>query len=157
MFTIARIIAMVHLAQPFLNQEMRVDLRRAKESSERYVGAARSPQAPPPSQLPSLLRRLNDEECLEIVEGYEAGASQLQLAVRFGVHRTTIMRLLEREEVRARRKVRKLTAVQVDEIAQLYRSGLTLAKIAAEFSVGPSTVRRELVKAGVTLRHRGRS
>lgn len=145
----------MHLAQPFLNQEIREGIRRALQSSERYTTAARNePSRPEPP--PSLLRHLNDEECLEIVEAYEAGASQLQLAVRFRVHRTTIMRLLEREEVRTRRKVRKLTAVQVEKAVQLYRSGLTLAQIAANFMVGPSTVRRELVKAGVSLRPRGR-
>lgn len=72
------------------------------------------------------------------------------------MHRTTIMRLPEREEVRARRKIRKLTDDQVREAAPLYESGMSLVQVAVQLGVGSSAVRRELVKAGVGLRSRGR-
>jgi transposase-like protein len=92
--------------------------------------------------------RLTQAEANELAARYNDGSTICELAGLYGIHRTTVMALLERYDVSRRPSGRKLTDADVAEAARLYASGLSLAKVAARFGVHARTVREELVKAG---------
>ena len=100
-------------------------------------------------------RRLTETDLDDLVAVYQAGSTIDEIAERFGLHRTTVMELLERRGV-PRRTPRKLSDRSVAEAARRYDSGETLAEIADRLGVAPSTLTRELRLAGVPIRPRGR-
>jgi hypothetical protein len=97
-------------------------------------------------------RRLNADEVVELVEAYEEGATQQELAARFGIHRTTVAAELDRHGFTNRRA--SLAPEQVTEAIDLYTHGWSLAKIGNHFSLYPSSIYYWLKKRGVTLRPR---
>lgn len=98
------------------------------------------------------VRRLDAAARQLVVERYELGESQVELAAAFGVHRDTIVRCLEAVEVDRRRP--GLTEGEVTRAAELYREGLSLADVGADLGRAPSSVRASLLRAGVELRGR---
>lgn len=54
------------------------------------------------------IRRLSEDEIATLIQEYEAEATQKELAVKWGIGRTTIIALFEQRVVRTRRTVRKL-------------------------------------------------
>jgi hypothetical protein len=99
-------------------------------------------------------RRLPPEEVEELVACYLAGATALALAGKHSIHRTTVLGLLERQQVPRRGRV--LTPDHIERAVTLYASGLSCASIGKELIVNPETVRQALLKAGVAMRRPGR-
>ncbi len=99
-------------------------------------------------------RRLTELEILDLVAMYEDGASVPDVVTRFGIHRTTVLRTLERHGVPRRPEIRKLGDDQRAEAAELYASGLSTVKVGAIFSVDAETIRKAFIRAGVQLRPR---
>lgn len=101
-------------------------------------------------------RKLSPAEVGELVVAYEAGASQAELAERFGVHEQTVRAHLRRQGVRIRPQW-KLTELQEDEVVRLYvEESWTLAELAAQFKLGRTTMRRVLMRRGVERRPQAR-
>lgn len=96
-------------------------------------------------------RRLDAEEVGALVSAYEAGGSVKGLAREFGVHHTTVRRLLDRAGV-VRRKVVPLTEAELSSAVRLYDEGLTIAQVGDRFGRKYQTMRRELLGAGVVMR-----
>lgn len=86
-----------------------------------------------------------------MVSAYEAGGTVKGLAREFGVHHTTVRRLLDRAGV-VRRKVVPLTEAELTLAAKLYDEGLTIAQVGERFGRKYQTMRRELLRAGVVMR-----
>lgn len=105
-----------------------------------------------PHQSRQFQRRLSVEEIAELVEAYEQGATQQELAVCFGIHRTTVASHLDAHGFANRRG--GMTAEQVTEAMQLYADGWSLARIGKRYRAYPSSVWYWLRKNGVTLRPR---
>ena len=93
-------------------------------------------------------------EIRALAELYRSGLSIDVLAIRYRVHRTTVIHHLEAQEVPRRRVVRKLRDDQVTKATELWASGLSLARIAASFDVHEATLTREFRAANVPIRPR---
>ena len=121
-----------------------VDLWREEDKS--------SAQATPslPARRIKRHRRLHPNQIDALVAEYQAGATVLEVAKSYQIHRTTVLALLERAGVS--RRYQRLSAEQTAEAAQLYEAGNSLVVVAARFEVDASTVWRALRQAGVTLR-----
>ena len=101
-------------------------------------------------------RRLGPDEVLEMVGLREAGSEIDALAVRFGVHRTTVMNALQRAGVAGRRAGhRELTPERLVAAGRLYETGVTLAAVGEQFGVDRRYLRRELPKVGFPMRRPG--
>lgn len=105
---------------------------------------------PPPSRTFQRQHRLPAEHVEELVADYASGASIMELAKRYEINRTTVMKHLDRSGVD--RRFRKLSEMDVLEAARLYDSGLSLAAVGKHLGVYPSTIYSALRKAGVQLR-----
>lgn len=101
-------------------------------------------------------RRLKPTEIDELVAMYEAGSSVAVAAESFDVNRETVLLHLERQGIRRRANLSKMTESQVANCARLYLAGGSMAALCEYAEVNPTTMRRELVKAGVRLRPGGR-
>lgn len=101
--------------------------------------------------------RLDAGQVDDLVAGYEAGGTILELADQFGVVRTTVITHLDRRQI-ARRHLAGMSPDQVRQAAGLYQAGSSLASIGEALGFSPGTVRRYLAGAGVATRpRRGRS
>jgi hypothetical protein len=93
------------------------------------------------------------EKVAELVDAYEAGATQQELEVRFGIHKHTVAAHLDRAGITNRRGA--MTPQQVAEAIVLYAQGWSLAKIGNHFGLYPTSIYYWLKKEGVRLRPRG--
>jgi hypothetical protein len=98
--------------------------------------------------------RLGRADIARLIAAYAEGNSVLQLAVRFKVHRTTVLAHLERNGVPRRRMGPKLSDEDAYEAAVLYRDGLSLEVIGRRFLVAPDTIGKALRRVGVQIRPR---
>jgi len=110
---------------------------------------------PVPRRAKQAQRRLREPEVNELVAGYLAGSTAYELASRFGVHRNTVLGILERRGVR--RRYKKLSREQLDLACTLYKGGLSLTKVGDQLGRRAETVRQALMKAGVEIRPRNGS
>lgn len=95
--------------------------------------------------------RLNPDQIRKLVSEYQEGLTVLDLAVRYRIHRTTVLAVLRREKVPPRTGV---IDRNIDEAKQLYELGWSLSKVGQHLGVDAETVRRGLMKAGVVIRQR---
>ena len=98
--------------------------------------------------------RLDPEKIAELVCAYRDGASFAELAQDFGVHRTTVPAVLERNSVQRRPTRPKLNEDDATRAGLLYLSGMSLKSVADELHVDPSTIGASLRRTGVPLRAR---
>lgn len=96
-------------------------------------------------------RMLSADEVAEIAEEYRRGAGVNELARRYGVHRQTVDRHLERAGV-IKRPMTKMTSARVKQAKELYGRGLSTYEIAEKLGVSGSTVWKALKRAGVQMR-----
>jgi hypothetical protein len=75
-----------------------------------------------------------------------------ELAVAFGVHRTSISRILHDLGIPLRDQ--GLRAEDVPAAARLYESGWSLVRLGEKYGCAHTTVRRRLLEHGVTMRAR---
>ena len=108
----------------------------------------------PPDGSRQVQRRLSPEEVEELVAAYLAGSTALTLAGKHSIHRTTVLALLERNQVSRRGRV--LTSDHIERAVSSYASGRSCASIGKKLQVNPETIRQALLKAGVAMRRPGR-
>lgn len=90
------------------------------------------------------------EDATRLVHEYESGATVVQLAKKYGIHRATVRAHLARAGVAPRDRVP--VDPHVDEYLRLYGEGVGMPTIATRFGTTPSKVRTQLVRRGVELR-----
>ena len=99
-------------------------------------------------------RRLSPASIDGLVEAYRAGATINELAVEFGIHRTTVAGHLDRKGVPRRSEATVWDDCALREAAELYATGLSLADVANRFGIDAQTVANRFRRAGVTVRPR---
>ena len=119
------------------------------ECASAQIGLAAEQSRPRPVQ-----KRLHRSEVDELVAAYRAGASVEALAERFGVHQTTAVAHLRRQQVERRAAFTAWDHDDLSAAAAHYASGASLASVAARFGVDPSTVANRFRRAGVAVRPR---
>jgi predicted DNA-binding protein (UPF0251 family) len=120
--------------------------QKANPASARTVRSARQRQ-----------RRLSPDEVLELIRLRETDTEIEVLAEQFGIHRTTVMALLQRSGVPGRRTGHQdLSTVRLAAAGQLYATGATLAAVGEQFGVSRSYLRDALPEAGFAIRPSGR-
>ncbi|WP_157227323.1 hypothetical protein [Nocardia asiatica] len=97
-------------------------------------------------------RKLQPNEVAALVERYRHGASMMELAAEYRLHRNTVEAHLRRAGV-AKRPMVKMTESLVERATRLYvEESWTTARIGKEFGVDASTVAKALKRAGVRMR-----
>jgi DNA-binding NarL/FixJ family response regulator len=109
---------------------------------------------PNPRTEKRVCRRLDPEEVDQLVADYAAGVPISQLTETFNVDQRTVQKRVR--EAGLPRRSERLSQRQVEDAIRLYEAGRSTEFIARELDRGPTTVRRALLRAGVTLRTRGR-
>ena len=99
-------------------------------------------------------RRLSPTDIDDLIEAYRAGATINQLAVQFGIHRTTIAGHLDRHGVPRHSKQTAWDDEILTQASELYATGLSLADVAHHFGIDAQTVANRFRRAGVAVRHR---
>ena len=130
---------------------------RSGEASSNFIEHAFECQEPGSGSSPTVVKvqhRLAAKVVDQLVVDYRAGATVLQLANQYQVHRTTVSAHLERHGVARRANRRKLTDEQIAEGATLYAAGWSTAKVGKRFDVSAETALQTLRKAGVPIRAR---
>jgi lambda repressor-like predicted transcriptional regulator len=105
---------------------------------------------PSPAKTFQTQHRLTDAEQADLINKYQAGSHMLQLAKEFGVHRRTVRELLDRRGIE--RRLRVLTATQIDDAIRFYQQGQSLAEVGRRFGVEHSTIRKHLIARGIARR-----
>lgn len=85
----------------------------------------------------------------DLIERYKAGATQRELASQFGVHRTTVTKILQRHGVEPRRG---LHPDLIDEAVRRYEQGESLATVGRALGADPGTVKARLIERGIAMR-----
>lgn len=137
------------LSNPDLSEalpELLASVRAAEEQSA--VAVARRSYKRVPT--------LSEAQVEDLVATYRAGATVQGLARQFAVHRTTVMAVLDRQQVQRRVQGRVLSGEEIERACQLYHDGLNLRAVGAELGADYRVVRRGLLAAGVRLRRAGR-
>ena len=88
--------------------------------------------------VPRSRRRPTRADCVELVTGYQAGETIRQLADRFGFHRETVSRVLERAGVCRRYHLPR--GVDLDQADDLYAAGLSITEVAEVMGIGRTTL-----------------
>lgn len=126
------------------------DLRSALEH---MVGRPDDDQHVPVKQRPrQKQRRLAHDQIADLLVKYTDGTSVVALAEEYGIHRTTVMEILEREGIPRRPCTRRMTDDDVARAAVQYAAGQSLAVVGEAFGVSPKTVAREFARAGIATR-----
>jgi hypothetical protein len=99
-------------------------------------------------------RRLSPTAIVDLVEAYQAGATISQLAVDFGIHRTTVTGHLDRHGIPRHSEQTAWDDEILTQAADLYATGLSLADVGHRFGVDAQTVASRFRRAGVTVRPR---
>lgn len=99
-------------------------------------------------------RRLSPADIDHLVDAYQAGATISQLAVEFGIHRTTVAGQLDRHGVPRHSEQTAWDDELLKQAAGLYATGLSLADVAERFGIDTQTVANRFRRAGVPVRPR---
>ena len=99
-------------------------------------------------------RRLSPTAADDLVEAYRAGATISQLAVEFGVHRTTVAGHLDRHGVPRHSEQTAWDDEILTRAADLYATGSSLADVADQFGIDAQTVANRFRRADVAARPR---
>jgi hypothetical protein len=122
-----------------------------KNGAERPVGPSISDGYEAVSSLTQPQKRLTEDEVTEMVAGYRAGSTILELASRHDCDRKTVIRYLKLNCVETR--YRRLSPTHIDEAVRLYESGLSLIKVGKKVGADPKTVKARLIERGVEMRN----
>ena len=113
----------------------------------------RPSEAEPEAVIRDVNRRLGSKTIARLVADYRAGTPTTQLTVKYGIGKSTVLRLLEDAGVPMRRQPisDEVTIMAVS----LYEAGKSLAAIAREVGQAKQSIRLALLKAGVEMRPSG--
>ncbi len=104
----------------------------------------------PAARVRQVQHRLTSEQVEQLVHQYESGEDMKQLAVRWGLHRSTVAGHLKRVGVALRRQ--GLSGEQLAEAVRLYGEGWSLQRLGERYGCDPETVRKNLKRSGVCIR-----
>jgi hypothetical protein len=93
------------------------------------------------------LRRLEEQQILELVTQYLHGTTIRDLAEAYSINVTTVHDHLRRQGV-SLRAYRKLEPDQVHDAVDRYRSGASIYALARQFEVSWNTMQTVLIEAG---------
>ncbi|QTI66729.1 hypothetical protein [Gordonia polyisoprenivorans] len=99
------------------------------------------------------LRKLTPHEVESLVSEYQDGATARDLATKYGIHRMTVTRHIQRSGHQTR-PVRSFEEDQLEQLIADYHSGNSANALGRKYGVAGSTVARSLRNAGVDLRRR---
>ena len=99
-------------------------------------------------------RRLSPTDIDDVIAAYQAGATISQLAMEFGVHRTTLAGHLDRHGVPRHSEQTAWDDEILKEAAEQYTGGRSLADVAERFGIDAQTVANRFRLAGVPVRPR---
>ena len=99
-------------------------------------------------------RRLSPSDIDDLVKAYQGGATIRQLAVEFGVHRTTVADHLDSRDVPRHHERTTWDDVMLRQAADLYATGLSLARVADRYDIDAQAVANRLRRAGIPIRSR---
>ncbi len=94
--------------------------------------------------------RLSERQIAALVDGYLAGATVYELAVRFGIHRVTVSAHLHRQGVTMRRQ--GLDGDGVAHAVRLYEDGWSVTRIGDRLGVDATTAWTALKAQGIAIR-----
>jgi AraC-like DNA-binding protein len=94
--------------------------------------------------------RLSKPAVMELVAAYQEGITVADLADRYRISRTTLMKHIVRAG--APRRWRKLSQSDIEQAKHMYASGLSLVQLGEHFGVNRSTVQYAFRKVGFVLR-----
>lgn len=97
--------------------------------------------------------RLSRSRSDEIVEAYRAGERHQEIATRFGVHRSTVTRVLQAAGIGPAGPV--LGERMVGEVEAFYAAGYSVVVTARHFGVSRNTLLAFMDRHGLTRRERG--
>ncbi|MGI8667296.1 MAG: helix-turn-helix domain-containing protein [Jatrophihabitans sp.] len=86
----------------------------------------------------------------QVVADYEAGLSTTALTRKYGLGKSSVMRLLHEAGVAMRKQ--PLSDDQAVEAIRLYEAGVSTSRIASMLGLNQSTVWRTLTARGVAMR-----
>jgi lambda repressor-like predicted transcriptional regulator len=140
-----------------LTRQLSVDFDRLSSLQDRTfrILQATSPIDPPipePRRCRKKQRRFTTDEAKFVADQYLAGTNMNQLAAAYEVHRTTVAKCLNKQQVPLRRF--GFPSASIGEAAMLYRSGWSLIRLGEKFACSDSTVRTALIRHGVKTRPR---
>ena len=98
--------------------------------------------------------RLSPTDLDDLLEAYKAGATINQLAVEFGIHRTTVAGHLDRHGVPRHSELTVWDDDILRDAAEMYATGLSLTDVAHQFGIDAQTVANRFRRAGVAVRAR---
>jgi DNA-directed RNA polymerase specialized sigma24 family protein len=96
---------------------------------------------------------LDPSKINDLAESYKAGIPINDLAARFGIDRSVILKHLKAMDIP--RRYPALDAEQSQEVCRLYQVGLNSTEIGKLFDVSADTVLRALRRNGIPIRERG--
>ena len=99
-------------------------------------------------------RRLSPTDIDDLIAAYQDGATIIQLAADFGVHRTTVGEHLDRHGVPRHSKQVAWDESKLKDAAELYATGLSLADVAKRYEIDAQTVANRFRRAGIPVRPR---
>ena len=103
-----------------------------------------------------MYRRLSPAEQAQLVDQYRGGKSTYKLPRKFGIHRRTVVKHLQRAGIETPDQL-KMTPDVLNQAKQLYANGNSLVTIGQQLGVDATTVHKAFKKAGVRMRDsRGR-
>ena len=132
----------------YSNQEDLVETLLRLNSLPR-TGQKRQEQSRPKQEQ----TRLSPNDIDRLIELYQAGKAINDLATEFNIHRTTVMKQVERAGQPPRRGG---IFEHLDEARELYEQGWSLAKVGQHLGFDAETVRQAFRKAGMPRRPRRR-
>jgi predicted HTH domain antitoxin len=104
----------------------------------------------PRTEAPRQARQLKGDRAAALVSDYSAGASIKEVTERYGVHRLTAYKIIERHGVAIRK--RRLTEDEIELAVRLYEQGMSQARIAEQIGASSDGVRYQLLKRGIKMR-----
>jgi hypothetical protein len=121
--------------------------KRLRNLREMRPGPAPEPVLRNPKQAQ---KRLRPDEIEMLIAAYRAGIPIRELAAHHGVHRATVMQIVERAG--EPRRYPALGPGDIQRAAEMYACGMSLAAVGTALAVNANTVRLALLKAGVRMR-----
>ena len=115
----------------------------------------RDQRGPVATQALKSQTRLSYPQRQKLIDAYASGMPVKQIAEHFGVHRTTITKIVTSAGVKVRNQ--PLASSTRDEARHLYDVGRSLAQVAEQLGVSASAVRSAVLVTGGTLRPAGGS
>lgn len=97
-------------------------------------------------------RRLTSDEIAELLDGCCNGEKVLDLAARYGVGKSTLLRHVADSGVPKRTETRSWSSEDLQAAVAMYREGASLTAVGDHFSIGSTTVWNRFRAAGVELR-----